>query len=197
MEGQVRKKMEDLDDFYLVKVIRDWDKFGYDEETVRTARRILKKRGRSEADLEEIFSTEIKLQDEKTQESARDLFSSFNKLGTFAIRFYLMTLGFLLLTSLINSRTALEFRSFFLTLSLLESVIFFFIPIVCVSRARRIARILLDQYDNTPSRTLLNNLDRSAGLLLGWFLLTPGFIYSFLKTRKTLRIILRELRILD
>lgn len=185
LDRKTRDRIRSLDEFYLVEIIKDSDKFGYDDNTVRYAKRVLKRRGFTAADLERLYCEEVKPQDDLVGEKARELYFSFLATGKTALCLYCLFLAIFFIPLLDESifKSAPDFFQFIL---LFCAVFFLAAPFVTVSRARKLSRLLLERYDDRDSQELFHRLDDSAWLLLRWYLFIPGFLISFYQTKKRL-----------
>jgi len=184
--------MDSLDAFYLVEVIRDQKKFGYDDATVRYARRVLKRRGFTKKDLDEIYDEKVKPLDDLVRRKAVALYFSFLRLGRRTIYFYsgaTLLLFFLIMNQALQER----FPGFFAGMIMGLGIFLILLPFFCMSRVRRIIRLILDRYDDRPSQELLHKLDDNTWLMLGWYLFIPGYLISFYRTREQLSSILTHL----
>lgn len=199
MDRITKQKLESLDDFYLVEIIKDQEKFGYDAATVAQARRVLKGRGFSGRELEGLYSREVEPQDRETREAVLGEYWSFVRQGVLFIRIliplFILGLGSLFLHYSLSGhlREAAFLTDSIIVLGPLNIAAMLVFPLYSITRARRITRLLLDRFDNPASRDLLYLLDDGTWDLLLWFLAAPGYLCAWRKTRSKLVAILKGL----
>lgn len=199
MDRLTKQKMESLDDFYLVEIIKDQEKFGYDAATVVQARHILKGRGFSARELEGLYSREVEPQDRETREAVLAEYWAFVRQGVLFSRImiplFILGLGSLFLHYSLagHLKEAALLTDSIIVLGPLNIVAMLVFPLYSITRARRITRLLLDRFDNPASRDLLYLLDDGTWDLLLWFLAAPGYLCAWRKTRSKLVAILKGL----
>ena len=195
LDKATRDKIRSLDEFYLVEIIRDQNKFGYDDDVVRYTKRILKKRGFSSGDMERIYSEEVKPQDDFVESRAKELYFGFLNLGKAAILVYCVFVV-LFVVSLFHGFVLRDAPDFFGVIPFVSVMVFIAAPFVTLSRARKISRLLLGRFDDRASQKLFHQLDDNVWLLLVWYLFIPGFLISFYRTKNRLSGMLIHLGIL-
>ncbi len=200
MDRITKQKLESLDDFYLVEIIKDQEKFGYDAATVAQARRVLKGRGFSRVELEGLYQREVEPQDRETREAVLSEYWAFVRQGILFLRImiplFILGLGSLFLHYSLSGHLK---EAAFLT----DSIILFgplniaamlVFPLCSITGRGGSRGCSWTALTIRPAGTCpLYLLDDGTWDLLLWFLAAPGYLCAWRKTRSKLVAILKGL----